>query len=167
MAWASKFNKLSSSSPDLDLGADVALSAKKFGELIYSILENSSNNKVINVTFNNDSGQDYTRSYGVNGNTDNPEINKTKFDLTYTGWGDKLHVMNFCNIDGEEKLIIHHVVETDHTEGTNADAEPHRIELVGKYTDTTTGQVTRIDCNKGNQNDYTADDLAIVILTDS
>jgi len=162
MAWASKFNKLSGTSADLDLGASEALPARKFGELIYHSLKTGDDKRHI-LTMNNDSNSDYSSRHSLDGGVDSTGTSQPYMDTQYTGDSNKLHIWSFINIGAEEKLFIGHIVESD---ADGAGTAPHRIERVHKYTDTATGQITRIDSSKGVGADYKVDDLATVILTD-
>ena len=114
-----------------------------------------------NARFDNDSGTKYATRQSFNGGTDATTVNDTDIALsTGNNNEDELTVGYFCDISGEEKLMIHHTI-SQNTDG--AGNIPKRKEIVGKFTDTTS--LTSMDIIYENANADT-DTNSTVLGTD-
>ena len=102
-----------------------------------------------NITFNNDTGSNYTTRYSLNGGSDSTETSITAIAV----WTDKdqptMYTLNITNISDEEKLIIMEEVATV----SGAGNAPTRSETVAKWTNTSS-QITSIKVTNSDVGDF-------------
>ena len=110
------------------------------------------------MTFNSDTGSNYTRRYSGNGGTDGTgNINQAYIESLWD-LAPALIVGNIINIATSEKLITLHTSEANNT--TGAGTAPNRMEIVAKWANTS-NQITQIDFNKTGTNFGTGEVLTI------
>ena len=157
MAWSKNGTPLTlgSALDDIDI---TDLTATKFNQFMLNTFtagRTTSYNYRFLTTFDNNGATDYAWRRSVNGGGEAPFGNQASidFDDGMEDAADKFCVIYGCNIDGEEKLFISHLVQDGLS--TGAATAPVRQELVGKVDVTTnTGQYTRIDVNNDLAGDY-------------
>ena len=115
------------------------------------------------LTFNSDSGSNYAWRYSSNGGTDSTVTNGTKLEMAVTGITPTLFTIFYVNnISAEEKLVIGNTVEQN-TAG--AGTAPQRMEVVGKWTNTSS-QITALNFGNDATGDYAIDSNASVLGSD-
>lgn len=93
-------------------------------------------------TFNNDTGNNYTHRYQLNGGTDGTQTSRANLWSYYDGNDTtKFTTLYVINEASKEKLVI---TENVSAVGTGAGTAPTRAETVGKWTNTS-NQITRVD----------------------
>ena len=75
---------------------------------------------------------------------------------------NRFHNLYIINISSEEKLVIGHTIEVV---TTGAGTAPQRMEVVGKWTNTSS-QITEIDIDNPNAGDYLTDSNLTVLGRD-
>ena len=93
------------------------------------------------LRFNADDGSNYARRYSEDGGSDYTEINQDHIELGIDSEDDEFAVLNIRNIAGKEKLVIGHTVSRNG--GTGASNLPKRLEVVGKWANTSDA-ITRV-----------------------
>ena len=88
-----------------------------------------------NLTFNNDSGNNYARRWSTNGASDTTQTSRNSLNWHETVVNEGLGVVYISNLSNKEKLLISHSVENS---STGAGSAPDRKEFVGKWANTTT-----------------------------
>ena len=115
------------------------------------------------LTFNSDSGSNYTWRYSSNGGTDSTVINGTKLEMAVTGSTPTLFTIFYSvNISAEEKLVIGHTVEQNTAGAGNT---PQRMEVAGKWTNTSS-QITALNFGNDAAGDYAVDSNVSVLGSD-
>ncbi len=115
------------------------------------------------LTFNSDSGSNYTWRYSSNGGADSTVINGTKLEMAVTGATPTLFTIFYSfNISTEEKLVIGNTVEQN-TAG--AGTAPQRMEVAGKWVNTSS-QITALNFGNDASGDYAIDSNASVLGSD-
>ena len=102
-----------------------------------------STNLSVNGNFDNDTGSNYADRCEFSGGTDTTATSQTHFnqDGDTGNDDDRFTVWYWCNVAGEEKLGIGHMVNRNTAGAGNP---PPRAQMVSKYT-TTSGQFTEVD----------------------
>ena len=161
MAWAKNgtSNTLSGTSDDCDI---TDLTAKKFNQILFHKIP--SGNARAYTTFNDDNGTNYAERYSLNGGTDGTLTSSSKFVSVgyYYPANTSFGVAYFINIATKEKLLISFLIDDN---GSGSSISPIRVQLVGKWTNTS-NQVTRIDQNNDHTGDYTTGTNLTALGTD-
>ena len=102
-----------------------------------------------NMTFNNDTNNNYVIRESINGGTDSTNHTQANTDnLTGTVTGNISAIVNITNESSKEKLFISDGIEC----ATGAGSSPDRKEMVGKWTGS--AQITTIKANNGGSGSY-------------
>ena len=102
-----------------------------------------------NMTFNNDTNNNYVIRESINGGTDSTNHTHANTDnLTGTVTGNISAIVNITNESSKEKLFISDGIEC----ATGAGSSPDRKEMVGKWTGS--AQITTIKANNGGSGSY-------------
>ena len=104
----------------------------------------------VNMTFNNDTGNNYARRYSNLGAADGTSVNEPSIADMVGGASSNPSFTNIfiVNNSANEKLAIGHNVDNN---GTGATNYPDRIEMVGKWANTS-AQITEIDLDSTGSN---------------
>ena len=104
----------------------------------------------VDMTFNNDTGSNYARRYSNLGGADATSINQASINDMVGGASSNPSFTNIfiVNNSANEKLAIGHNVDNN---GTGATNYPDRIEMVGKWANTS-AQITEIDLDSTGSN---------------
>ena len=115
------------------------------------------------LTFNSDSAANYAYRYASNGAADVPLVNQSKIEMTKSGATPTSLVISYSiNISTEEKLVIINDVESS---ATGAGTAPNRMEVVGKWVNTS-AQITTVNFGNDAAGDYDTGANATVFGTD-
>ena len=102
-----------------------------------------------NMTFNNDTNNNYVVRESINGGTDSTNHTQANTDnLTGTVTGNISAIVNIANESSKEKLFISDGIEC----ATGAGSSPDRKDMVGKWTGS--AQITTIKANNGGSGSY-------------
>ena len=112
------------------------------------------------LSFNSDSGSNYTRRWG--GSSSGTDISQTKTNYYYNGVYPVFAVTYFINISSEEKLFIGNFLSQNASGAGNA---PLRIEIVNKWANTSE-QITTVTMNNTNSGDFAIDSNLTALGTD-
>jgi len=113
------------------------------------------------VRFNNDSGNNYSTRYSVN-NSESSGTSKSSIDTNLSAGGNEFVTYNVINEATKEKLVIAELVDSN-TSG--AGTAPQRVEVVGKWTNTSNA-ITRVDLVNVGGGDFAEDSEVTVYGTD-
>ena len=103
-----------------------------------------------NMTFNNDTNNNYVVRESINGGTDSTNHTQANTDnLTGTVTGNISAIVNIANESNKEKLFISDGIEC----ATGAGSSPDRKEMVGKWANTSSS-ITTIKANNGGSGSY-------------
>ena len=102
-----------------------------------------------NVTFNSDTGSNYSRRRSNNGSSDSTGTNESSIDVRGGETKNRFENMFIINNSAQEKLVIGHMVVTT-AGGSNA---PDRTEYVAKWANTSS-QITSINFNNIDPGNY-------------
>ena len=114
------------------------------------------------LSFNSDSGSNYTRRWSTNGTTDSTDTSQTKTNYYYNGDYPVFAVTYFINISSEEKLFIGNFLSQNATGAGNA---PRRVEIVNKWANTSE-QITTVTMNNTLSGDFAIDSNLSALGTD-
>jgi len=156
MAWAKlATDTLTGTNANLTTGT---IDGKTFLHIFYHAIPSAS--LTHNWTFNNDGGSDYATRDSRNGGADNTNVNGTKHNMSpaMPDSTPSFCVMYQINIATEEKLTIGFIV-FQNTAG--AGTAPQRVELVGKYVETT-NQITDMDLTASTSTFATDSNLSAI-----
>ena len=103
-----------------------------------------------NMTFNNDTGNNYSHRYSINGASDGTGINLDRVDVAGSETTPVFVNFFLVNNSANEKLYIQHNI-TQNTAG--AGTAPNRIEVVGKWVNTS-AQITEIDIDNSQTGSF-------------
>ena len=101
------------------------------------------------IRFNNDSGNNYSTRYSVNG-SESTGTSKNSIDTNLTAAGNEFVTYNIINEATKEKLVITELVDSN-TSG--AGTAPQRVEVVGKWANTSNA-ITRVDLVNVGSGDF-------------
>ncbi len=113
------------------------------------------------VRFNNDSGNNYSTRYSVNG-SESTGTSKNSIDTNLTAGGNEFVTYNVINEATKEKLVISELVDSN-TSG--AGTAPQRVEVVGKWANTSNA-ITRVDLVNVSTGDFAEGSEVTVYGTD-
>ena len=113
------------------------------------------------IRFNNDSGNNYSTRYSVNG-SESTGTSKNSIDTNLTAAGNEFVTYNIINEATKEKLVITELVDSN-TSG--AGTAPQRVEVVGKWANTSNA-ITRVDLVNVGSGDFAEDSEITVYGTD-
>jgi len=148
---------LSSAGDDMDI---TDLTGKLLNQfLIYKITSGSSK---IEVTFNNDSGSNYTFRRSANGATDTTSVNQSNIRMDISQTFDDFVQGLMVSVSSDEKLGIFHQVST----GTlGAGGIPERFEIYCKWVNTS-DTLDRVDSNNNGSGSYATDSNTSCLAAD-
>ncbi len=109
------------------------------------------------IRFNNDSGNNYSTKYSVN-DSESSGTNKSSIDTNLTAAGNEFATYNIFNEATKEKLVISELVDSNTSGAGNA---PQRVEVVGKWTNTSNA-ITRVDLINVGGGDFAAGSEVVV-----
>ena len=93
------------------------------------------------IQFNSDTGNNYGYRQSADGGSDNTQTSQNHINTTgNVGAFHHYFVADVTNVDGKEKLVIVHGVDSNTSGAGNS---PRRREVVGKWA-TTSGQITSV-----------------------
>jgi len=101
----------------------------------------SGNGQIEDLRFNGDTGSNYAARFCETGTSDWTEVSADSIELGIDSEDDEFAVLNVRNIAGKEKLVIGHTVARQG--GTGTGTAPTRLEVVGKWANTS-NQITRV-----------------------
>ena len=155
MAWERLAHVALSGSGDvLDSGT---FTAKKNMRVIIQTIATGGNIKE-NITFNSDTGNNYSRRRSNDGASDSTDTSQAQLEVRGDEANDRYLILNIFNKSGEEKLVIgEYNINT-----AGAGNAPSRCEWVGKYA-TKTGQITKIVCTNTGSGSYAAGSYITVL----
>ena len=131
---------LSSTASTIDSGT---IPAKKY--LWIQAFVKQASTYTVGLQFNSDNTSSYAIRYSGNGGADGTSINTWKCASNYSSFGGGMFLNAFIiNNQSKEKLVISHTNEVD---TTGAGAASNRIEMVGKWANTS-NQITSIQLRK-------------------
>ena len=113
------------------------------------------------VRFNNDSGNNYSTRYSVNG-SESTGTSKNSIDTNLTAGGNEFVTYNVINEATKEKLVISELIDSN-TSG--AGTAPQRVEVVGKWANTSNA-ITRVDLVNVSTGDFAEGSEVTVYGTD-
>ena len=142
MAWERLAHvELSGTSATIDSGT---FTAKKNLKVIVNYV--SVQDSYAYMRFNGTTGNEYSYRRSNNGGSDTSSNTQPQID-SYSGHGKNGYaVFNITNLANAEKLVIGFMQGS----GTGADTVPERREIVGKWANSTSAQITKIVIHQGN-----------------
>ena len=154
MAWA-KLSSVTLGSANANLSSDT-ITANKFLFIPY-YAEATSGTPDLQITFNNDTGSNYSRRRSVNGasgtnSTSQSIINPAGSLVELFG------MMYIINLSSEEKLVISFSARAD-TSG--AGTAPNRREWVAKWVNTS-NQITEVDLTSSSSTLTTNSNITVI-----
>ena len=160
MAWGKNgTTTLVGAGDDLDIDN---FTATKFMQISSHSLDTGGTTRQL-LTFNNDTGSDYSHRNSDDGASGINSTNQGDIDYWTSTFADEKFVVSYLiNIATEEKLMITFIMQSN-TAG--AGTAPSRRKQVSKYVETT-NQITDIDINNTGTGSYDTDSNLSVIGTD-
>ena len=120
-------------------------------QILFHKINDTSSGVNPNLTFNSDSGSNYTQRNSTNGGSDSTLVNQAKLEFTNAGVTPTSFVVGYTlNVEGEEKLNILFDVEEKTAGANNA---PNRIEHTSKWVNTSS-QITTVNMGNDDSGDY-------------
>ena len=160
MAWAKAGSTTLGSAGD---NVSVTGTASKFNQILFHKINDSSSGVNPNLTFNSDSGSNYTQRNSTNGGSDGTLVNQAKLEFTNSGVTPTSFVVGYSiNISANEKLNMIFDVE-EKTAG--AGTAPNRIEHVSKWVNTSS-QITTVNMGNDDSGDYAVGSNLTVLGSD-
>ena len=115
-----------------------------------------------NLTFNSDTGSNYSIRESVNGGADSTNVSQANTDnITGTVTGNVFATVHILNEASKEKLFISDGLES----ASGAGNSPERKEMVGKWANTS-AQITTIKANNGGTGSFADGSEVTVYGTD-
>ena len=102
-----------------------------------------------NITFNNDTGNNYARRRSNNGDTDSTDNTQPQLEVYGDDTKDRFLNLNVINEASKEKLVIGENIQNPTGTGT----APTRTEWVGKWANTSNA-ITRVDVTNTGSGSY-------------
>lgn len=137
--------ELSSAGDNISSGT---FTAKKY-LWVQCFMEQTDNTITGNITFNGDTGSNYSRRRSNNGATDSTGTSESSIDVRGGESKNRFENMFIINNSAQEKLVIgHHIVTT-----AGAGNAPDRTEYVAKWANTSS-QITSINFNNIDAGNY-------------
>lgn len=160
LTWAKNGTTTLGSAGD---NVSVTGTASIHNQILFHKINDSSSGVNPNLTFNSDSGSNYTQRNNTNGGSDSTLVNQAKLEFTNAGVTPTSFVVGYSiNISAEEKLSILFDVE-ENTAG--AGTAPNRIEHVSKWANTSS-QITTVNMGNDDSGDYAVGSNLTVLGTD-
>ena len=160
MAWSKVGSTTLGSAGD---NVSVTGTASIHSQILFHKINDSSSGVNPNLTFNSDSGSNYTQRNSTNGGSDSTLVNQAKLEFTNAGVTPTSFVVGYSiNISAEEKLNILFDVE-EKTAG--AGTAPNRIEHVSKWANTSS-QITTVNMGNDDSGDYAVGSNLTVLGSD-
>ena len=148
MAWSKAGSTTLGSAGD---NVSVTGTASIHNQILFHKINDSSSGVNPNLTFNSDSGSNYTQRNSTNGGSDSTLVNQAKLEFTNAGVTPTSFVVGYSiNISAEEKLSILFDVEEKTAGAGNA---PNRIDHVSKWVNTSS-QITTVNMGNDDSGDY-------------
>ncbi len=145
---------LSGTSDTIDV---TSLTAKPYMMVLGHTLNSGSTN--IFSRNNGDSGSNYAENGSINGGTNYTQTSQAQLDLSGGGESKPMFVVqNIMNISDQEKLIINHTNNC----ATGAANAPNRIELAGKWANTSSS-ISSISFNNTSSGSYDTGSEVVVL----
>jgi hypothetical protein len=139
---------LSSTGDNLSSGT---ITAKKY-LWIQTYISDTGGQDSVNMTFNNDTGNNYAFRRNNNGGTDATTAPSSHITLNSSEVTEDLFSNIFIiNNSSNEKLVIGHTIQN---QTLGAGTAPIRKEFVGKWVPTTNQQITEIDFDNDSSGSY-------------
>ena len=113
----------------------------------------------VRYRFNNDTGSNYARRYSANGGSDSTNVNQDNFPTNYD-MNPCFNILNIMNIADQEKLIEGGTCELNQT--TGAGTAPNRMELTGKWTNTSNA-INQVNCYQTGSGDFAVGSEVVVL----
>ena len=113
------------------------------------------------IRFNNDSGNNYSTRYSVNG-SESSGTSKSFIDTNLSAGGNEFVIYDIINEESKEKLVIS---ELNDSNTAGAGTAPQRAEVVGKWTNTSNA-ITRVDLVNVGTGDFAEGSEVTVYGTD-
>ena len=136
---------LTSTGNDISSGT---FTAKKY-LWVQCFMDQTSSSITGNITFNGDTGSNYSRRRSNNGSTDSTGTSESSIDVRGGESKNRFENMFIINNSAQEKLVIgHHTVTT-----AGAGNAPDRTEYVAKWANTSS-QITSINFNNIDPGNY-------------
>lgn len=132
------------------------VAARKHLRIIISGLQSGSIRPL--VRFNNDSGNNYAYRTSTNGGADATANTQSAISTIGTGAVDVLVVLDVVNIASKEKYVSGTYINS----ATGAGNAPSRIEIVGKWVNTS-DQITRVDIVNDQAGDFAIGSEVVVL----
>jgi hypothetical protein len=112
------------------------------------------------LRLNNDTGSNYVYRYSANGDADGTVASQTNIGVDFSAGAYPYFIeIDVVNISSQEKLLISHSSEQGATGAANA---PNRIEVIGKWANTSS-QINRIDISNGGTGSFAAGSEVVVL----
>ena len=136
-----------------------SIPARKYLKIYVSVAATGGNMNVL-LSFNNDTGTNYSRRTTIDGAADTSGASATSIQLqNATDAHDKYVEITMLNIATKEKIF--HADLTSRN-ATGAATAPSRTTTIGKWANTA-NQVTRIDITNGSTGDYAIGSEVVVL----
>ena len=113
------------------------------------------------IRFNNDSGNNYSTRYSVNG-SESSGTSKNSIDTNLSAGGNEFVTYDIINEASKEKLVIS---ELNDSNTAGAGTAPNRAEVVGKWANTSNA-ITRVDLVNVGTGDFAEGSEVTVYGTD-
>ena len=113
------------------------------------------------LTFNNDSGNNYSQKHSTNDANDSSDTTIPFIEATGNSQVPSFSVSYIINVSAYEKLVIEWYVDQN-TAGTNT---PNRLKILGKWTNKVS-QITEIDFDNTSAGDLASGTTMAVLGTD-
>ena len=136
------------------------LTEKKFGLILCHVISSGTTNS--QMTFNNDTTNEYANRQSDDGAADGTQTSTTGLTDNGSPAADFFSVNYLCDISSEEKLIYQFQINPT---ATGASTIPSRREQVSKHVPTE-NQITEIDMTNAGAGDYAADSNLSALGTD-
>ena len=117
----------------------------------------------VDITFNNDSGTNYTTRTSTNGGADGTVVSQNEITLSVSDTNPNYLICEILNLKGQEKLLS---MQQGIGRGTAGEANaPNRKEIVAKWANTV-DKINRIDITNISAGDYDIGTTMIVLGRD-
>ena len=148
MAWGKAGSTTLGTAGD---NVSVTCTASINNQILFHKINDTSSGVNPNLTFNSDSGSNYTQRNCTNGGSESTLVNQAKLEFTNAGVTPTSFVVGYTlNVEGEEKLNILFDVEEKTAGANNA---PNRIEHTSKWVNTSS-QITTVNMGNDDSGDY-------------
>jgi len=142
---------------------DTGTFAAKDNLMLLIIGYKSGNAQIEELRFNADDDDNYAARSSEDGGNEFTEVSRDFIELGIDSDDDEFAVLHIRNIANSEKLVIGHTVTNQ--SGNDAGTAPKRLEVVGKWTNTS-NQITRVTITNPHNGDLNTDSELIVLGCD-